>query len=122
MFASRGRSALLAQLLLERLVICDADHASALEAPSGAGRSYRAPATVRGVEPDGGSKVERLLLAVRTGDDLPSKVDEEGALRKETAIRLCPRLAHDRASGISHRSNVGAGDVAAIDEELADLV
>ena len=41
---------------------------------------------------------------------------------KKPAVGLRPGLAHDCPPGIGHRSDVGAGDVAAIEEEFADVV
>src|SRR5688572_23852403 len=106
MFATRRRSDLLSQLLLESLVFGDINLPSALAVVACASRPFRTLAAVGGVETDLRSQLECLLLAVRARDDFSSKVDVEGALREETAVRLCPRLAHDRASGIRHRSNV----------------
>ncbi len=77
MFATGGRRDLLSQLLLERLVFCDADLTSVIEGTSGAEGALRTLATVRGSELDRGSELEGPLFPVRACDDLPSGVDEE---------------------------------------------
>ena len=56
-FATGGRSNLLSQLLLERLVFCDADVAAALEGATGAEGALRTWTTVRGRELDRGSEL-----------------------------------------------------------------
>ena len=100
MFASGGRSDLLSQLLLERLVFCDADLAAVVEGATGAEGALWTLATVRGSELDRGSELEGPLFSVRARDDLPWDVDEEGALREEASVGLRPRLAHDCPPGI----------------------
>ncbi len=110
------------QLVLKPLVVGDLHRASF------SGRGVRAPASQGtaaadlGIELDDIARFEVLDLTCRTGDRFSAHVDLEIGFAEQLRLHVSklPWLADDLGAMLSDRGNVGAVDVASIDEQLAD--
>src|SRR5262249_11021076 len=112
--AASGRLDLVAEAVLQRLVLCDRHGAAMAEL---GGCTARAPGTVIahvGIEFDDRSHRKALHLALGTCDRAVAEVEGEGGLGEQAAVRGLPGFAHNATASAEYVVHKGAVDVSAI--------
>src|SRR6266850_486629 len=96
--AASGRLDLLAESLLQRLVLGDGDRAPMADLGGGALRPQGTSIADVGIELDHGSERKILHLSIRALDRTVADVEREGRLGKQAAVPRLPRFADDLAT------------------------
>src|SRR5450432_1764102 len=119
--AASGRGELLAEALLQLLVLRDRDASPLAEFRSGALRAKWTVVANVGVELGARAQLEVDHLACGASDRANPQVELEGRLRKQLLVLRVPWLADDLALASQNVVDDGAIDVGSVDEQLVDL-
>ena len=118
--ASHGGLDLLAESVLQRLVLRNGDGAAVPAFSRRALAAQHAAVAHVGIELHDLAERDGLHMTIGAGDGAVAEIEREGRLREQATIVRLPRLTDDSAAPAEHVVDEGAVDIAAIDQQLVD--